>query len=117
MEFDLVFTATLEKGWNIYSQQAISDGPIPTTFYFKKNSNYVLVGKAKEMGRVESDEKWKQLGFETQAYKDKVSFSQRIKLKSNKSFTLSVSTEYMVCKENCTPDSRDFSFSVKPEIK
>ena len=42
----LVSTATIEKGWHVYSQVLESDeGPVATDFTFTENTNYELVGK------------------------------------------------------------------------
>ena len=30
-EFELTFTATIDKGWNIYSQHTDPSGPVPTS--------------------------------------------------------------------------------------
>lgn len=51
-EFDLVFTATIEKNWVIYSQYLPEADvrPIPTGFYFDKGDHYETVGKVKEGG-------------------------------------------------------------------
>ena len=44
-EFDLIATAKLDKGWNIYTQNINGDdGPIPTKFTFKQTPQYQLVG-------------------------------------------------------------------------
>ena len=47
-EADVVLTATIEDGWNIYGQDVDDGGPVPTTITFE--SNVDLVGKAKEEG-------------------------------------------------------------------
>lgn len=33
-EFDLIFTATIDKHWHLYSQVEVKDGPLPTAFLF-----------------------------------------------------------------------------------
>lgn len=47
-EADVIFTATIDDGWNIYGQDVDDGGPVPTTITFE--SNVELVGKAKEEG-------------------------------------------------------------------
>ena len=37
-EYDIIFTAKIDKGWSVYSPYLESDqGPIPTTFQFYNN--------------------------------------------------------------------------------
>ena len=44
-EVELVFTATVEKNWHLYSQE---NPPYQTYFEFKKAGSYKLVGKTTE---------------------------------------------------------------------
>ena len=37
--YDLIVEATIEKGWNVYSQYVDPDGPIPTSFVFFDSKN------------------------------------------------------------------------------
>jgi thiol:disulfide interchange protein DsbD len=48
-EYQLVFTATIEDGWNIYSQYLKSDdGPVKTSFTYSSKDGYALLGKNEE---------------------------------------------------------------------
>jgi len=48
-EFELIFTATIDDGWKIYSQYLESlDGPIPTSFNFDEGAGYKKIGKTEE---------------------------------------------------------------------
>ena len=50
-EFNLIFTATIEDGWSIYSQYLESDdGPVRTSFEFDTGAHFELVGKNEESG-------------------------------------------------------------------
>ena len=44
----LIATATIEKGWHVYSQDIGEGGPIPTTLTFVKSPDYKLEGKTTE---------------------------------------------------------------------
>jgi len=45
----LVFDATIEKEWHVYSQYTDENGSLPLTLTFKnQNGNFSLVGKTKE---------------------------------------------------------------------
>src|SRR5687768_10766552 len=47
-EASLMFTASLEEGWHIYSQFIGKDGPLPTTVTFIHSDDYALIGKVRE---------------------------------------------------------------------
>jgi thiol:disulfide interchange protein DsbD len=48
-QFELIFTANIDKGWHVYSQYLESDnGPVATSFTFEKNASYKLDGKTTE---------------------------------------------------------------------
>src|SRR4051812_40480518 len=50
-EYNLIFTAKLDKGWHTYSQVVEGDAPLPTTLWFDENNkNVKLFGKATESG-------------------------------------------------------------------
>ncbi|MBK8088929.1 MAG: hypothetical protein IPK31_13830 [Chitinophagaceae bacterium] len=51
--YEVHITATIDKGWHIYSQTTPEGGPVPTTIRFAKNPLVTLVGKAKEVGKLE----------------------------------------------------------------
>jgi thiol:disulfide interchange protein len=113
-EFDLVATAKLDKGWFIYSQTLVGDGPIPTKFTFKPTPQYQLVGGVpKEV----SDHK--KAGFDpifdmnVTKYSESVQFVQRVKL-TGAAAQISGSVEFMSCdSEKCLPPSdEEFNFNV-----
>ena len=47
-EYDLIASATIDDGWHLYSQSVPEDGPIPTTFLYKANAGYELIGATQE---------------------------------------------------------------------
>ncbi|HMQ59168.1 MAG TPA: hypothetical protein PKE06_00795, partial [Flavilitoribacter sp.] len=47
-EFDLIFTARLDKGWTLSSQHTSPDGPVPTSFTFEKGDHFALKGEVVE---------------------------------------------------------------------
>lgn len=50
-EFDLIFTATMDDEWKIYSQFTEEGGPVPTTFEFDEGGHYTRDGVVKETGK------------------------------------------------------------------
>lgn len=113
-EYDLLFTAEVDKGWFIYSQYLESDeGPIATSFDFQEDSNVELVGEIKEDGHKKEgfDEIF---GMNLIKFSGKVKFTQRIKLKGKTSEVVG-SLEFMTCDdERCLPPTTiDFTIPLK----
>lgn len=109
----LVLKASIEKGWHLYSQKEVEDGPIPTTFSFQKNSNFTLNGKTaegKSITKIEPAFDNKELSY----FEDKAEFRQKIKINTKTAFKISGSLEFMVCNEEMClpPENIDFTFSI-----
>jgi len=111
-EFDLISTATVEKGWYIYSQDLADDGPVPTTFNFTpKESRYELVGRTDEDGNfIEGFDKIFEM--HVKKFKNKAVFTQRVKLKKKRA-SIKGSLEFMTCNdEKCLPPEMvEFKFT------
>lgn len=102
-ELIVFMKAAIEPNWHIYSQTVSADGPIPTSFVFKKDSlNYVLVGTAEEpKGEKKVDEAF---GVEVTSFSEKVVFMQKIKRLTKAPFTIAGSLEFMCCNNmQCLP--------------
>ena len=101
-EFDLVITATIEKGWHVYSQFIEDGGPIPTSFKFTPSKAYKLKGAVSELPKAVSAFD-KNFDMQISWHKDKVDFRQRIILNVPKT-TVSGMLEFMVCNDQkCLP--------------
>ncbi len=109
--YTLVFTAFLEKGWHLYSQEVDEDGPIPTTFTFTSLTGVELIGEMQEpdVPAVYDDV----FGMDIKFFKDKAVFRQQIKVLDPGSL-VEVEVEFMVCDdEQCLPpDIVPFQISV-----
>ena len=110
-EAELTFTATIEKGWHLYSQYIEEDGPVPTAFDFNKLNGAELVGTTSEpKGHTEFDPNFEitVTYFETQA-----DFTQKVKV-ANAAQKIGGELTFMVCNdERCLPPEYvDFSFNV-----
>ena len=112
--YELIFTAVIDDGWNIYSQFLESDdGPIATTFEFE-------AGGYTRIGKVEEDElnrkKLKDPIFEMEVvkYYHKAIFRQKVKI-SDHSRPIKGYLNFMTCNnERCLPPKDvDFTFSLK----
>lgn len=113
--YDVYITATLDNKWHIYAQEA-GEGPEPTSFSFSKNPLINLDGKVKEEGKLEKEYD-KNFGSTLKFYSNKVSFVQRVKLKSSASTVLKGSVNYMVCNDRKCLPPKELPFTVKVDGK
>ncbi len=111
-EFLLNFDAKIDKGWYVYSQNVKAGGPQPTTFEFDKNSSFKLMGKVDEKGNlIEGFDKIFEMTV--RKYKDKINFSQKVKV-NKPNAKVSGYLTFMTCDhERCLPpEDVDFSFNL-----
>ncbi len=110
--FTLIFTATLDKGWHLYSQEVDEDGPIPTTFTFTSKEGIELLGEMEEpdVPAIYDDV----FGMDIKFFKDEAVFEQQIKVLDPGSL-IEVEVEFMVCDdEQCLPpDTVPFQISLE----
>ena len=111
-QIDLIFTAVVEKDWYVYSSDFDPDlGPQVTTFTFKPNDTYELVGKVKP---INPKKKYSDVFDGDYTYFiGKGEFRQTVKiLKANP--RIEGTSEYQVCTDvtgQCIPFEDDFSFT------
>ena len=113
-EYDLVFTATMEKGWTIYSQFTDDNGPVPTYFEFDAGDHFTKEGKVAESGKKkEGPDPLFDNVVVIKYIKSPVKFSQRVKV-TDASKPIVGYLEFMTCdSERCLPPtSVDFSFDL-----
>jgi len=112
-ETDLIFTASIEDGWNVYSQFLDEDAsPVPTTIEYENLTGIELSGESTETGK-------RKEGMDPVFKENVVKFlagipyviRQRVKTKGEWSATGFL--EFMTCNdEKCLPPTAiDFSFS------
>ena len=109
--YDIYVTANLDPKWHIYAQEA-GEGPEPTSLSFGKNPLVKLDGKVKEDGKLEKEYD-KNFGSELKFYSNKVSFVQRVKLKSSVATVVKGSINYMVCNDRKCLPPKAVPFAVK----
>ncbi len=118
-ELDLIFSATIDNNWYLYSSEFnCEDGPIKTTFSFTPNASYQLVGSIKAINPLDKhDENFE---CDVKIFKKKAEFRQRIKILSTK-LKITVEYEYQVCSDLtglCVPGDGEFVFdNIKIEAK
>jgi thiol:disulfide interchange protein DsbD len=111
--YEVRLTATINKGWHIYSQTTPEGGPVPTSIMFTKNPLYNLDGKTKEVGKLEQRHE-EIFGVDVKQFSNKVDFVQVVKLKSAVKTSANISVEYMVCndKQCLPPVTKKFSVAL-----
>ena len=77
-EAELLFTATIDPGWHVYSTGLGSDGPISATFNTVKMDGAETVGKLQTRGR-ELRQFDKMFGMELRFFEKSVTFVQKIR--------------------------------------
>jgi thiol:disulfide interchange protein DsbD len=110
-EAEIVFTAKLDKGWHLYSQQLPEFGPVPTTFTYKDLGGSQLIGKVSEpKGKEELDPNFDMV---VKYFDGKARFVQKLKL-TEKATTVKAEVEFMVCddKRCLPPDVVELSVSI-----
>lgn len=113
--YELHLSATLDPKWHIYAQDA-GEGPEPTALSFSKNPIVTLDGKPKEVGKLEKSFD-PNFNSELKFYADKVSFVQKIKLKSDVPTVVKGKITYMVCNDRKCLPPKDVPFSIKVSKK
>ncbi len=117
-DFNLIFTATIDDGWSIYSQYLESDdGPVRTSFEYDKGAHFALKGKNEESGsRKEAFDKL----FEMNVIKftKKAIFTQKVTV-SDYNKPIEGYLTFMTCDDTkCLPPTDvDYSFTIKPVAK
>ena len=115
-EFELVFTATIEEGWHMYSTDLPEGGPIKTSFYFENVDNAELIGEPTPSKAVieEFDNSFQ---MDLRWFEEEVTFTQKVKVSGTG--TVSGYVEFMSCDdETCTPPMEgEFSFELEGGAK
>lgn len=118
-ELDLIFEATIDNSWYLYSSEFdCEDGPIKTAFTFKPNSSYQPVGKLKAIHPIDKHDKI--FECDVKIFKGTAEFRQRIKILTT-NLKVEGEYEYQVCTEltgQCVPGNGEFVFDkIKVEGK
>lgn len=117
-EYNLIYKATIDDHWHLYSQFLPEDSTIPTEFIYDEaqlETDYALVGKAKESKSITAFDKVFQMDltfFDKQA-----TFTQKIKLLDPNIKQIESEVLYQSCDdERCIFDSQTFTFSLDNSI-
>ncbi|HEX8270515.1 MAG TPA: cytochrome c biogenesis protein CcdA [Flavobacterium sp.] len=113
-EFNLVFEASIEPDWHIYSQFTPEGGPLAMELKFTAaKGNFELIGKAAESAtkRAYNDI------FEVDEvfFSNNATIKQRVKITNPNVTFVDAVLEYQICKEVCINDKKKFRFVI-PKI-
>jgi len=102
--YEIHMTATIEKGWHLYSQDQPDDAiAMPTTFSITSNPLLEVVGKIKEEGNMEKFHD-KELDLSAYQYSKTVNFVQTVKIKGKAKTSFTGSVEFQTCNDKkCLP--------------
>lgn len=110
-EYNLVFRASIDEGWHVYSNDIPEGGPVATTITFEENEAFQLDGGlTATTAPISVDDKI--FGMTLSYFEDSLVFVQKIKSNA-KSLSVKGYVEFMCCDDGrCLPPSA-FDFDIK----
>jgi len=104
-EAEIVFSATIDPGWHVYSTDLGNSGPIEATFNIDKMEGAETVGKLKPQGK--EVKKFDQMfNMELRYFENQAAFVQKIRF-TKKTYDISCYLQYGACNDkNCLPPSQ-----------
>ena len=104
-EAEIVFSATVDPGWHVYSTDLGNDGPISATFNAVKMDGVETVGKLKPRGNVTKQFE-KMFDMELRFFEHKATFVQKIRF-TKPQYNIDCYLEYGACNdEMCMPPTQ-----------
>ena len=104
VEAEIVFHATIDQGWHVYSTEIGEDGPIEATFNVVKMEGAELVGKLVPKGNV-IKKMDKLFGMELKYFEGEATFVQKIRF-TKPEYDIDCYLEYGACSDaSCMPPS------------
>ena len=102
---EIVFSATIDDGWHVYSTDLGSDGPTPATFHVVKMEGAETVGTLMHRGHVVKQYD-RMFDMELRFFEKKATFVQRVRVTKPK-FFIEGYLEYGACNdEMCLPPTQ-----------
>ncbi len=104
-EAEIIFSATVDPGWHVYSTDLGNDGPISATFNAVKMDGVETVGKLRPRGNVVKQYD-KMFDMELRFFEHKAMFVQKVRF-TKPQYTIDCYLEYGACNdEMCMPPSQ-----------
>lgn len=112
-EIELIFKASIDKDWYLYSSEFPCEDPIKTSFNLVPHTSFQVLGKLVPVNPVDKyDDIFE---CDVKIFKKTAEFRQKIKILSS-SLSLKGESDYQVCTETtgqCVPGGEEFSFNLK----
>ena len=103
-EAEIIFHATIDKGWHVYSTNISDNGPIEASFNVVKMEGAELVGKLTPKGKVITQMD-KMFNMELKYFENEATFVQKIRF-TKPEYDIDCYLEYGTCSdESCLPPS------------
>ena len=103
-EAELLFQATIDDGWHVYSTDLGKGGPISATFHADRMEGAQTVGTLKARGK-EMKQFDKMFGMEVRYFEQAVTFVQKVRF-TKPQYDISCYVEYGACSDQmCLPPS------------
>jgi thiol:disulfide interchange protein DsbD len=104
-EAEILFTATIDNGWHVYSTDLGDDGPISATFSVVKMEGTEAVGKLQARGQ-EIKKYDPMFGMELRFFEQAVTFVQKIRF-TQADYDIDCYLEYGACNDqSCLPPTQ-----------
>jgi len=110
-QYELIFTATIERNSHIYAMDIPAGGPIPTSFKIDSLPGYKLDGSSYEVTKpveVFDDA----FGFKIKTFSTTAEFRQKI-FALQPSFTVKGAVNFMACNNSTCSPPKDVEFAIK----
>lgn len=118
-EYNLVYSATIQEFWHLYSQDLPEDGAIPTEFVYDSLAQikaFKLIGKAKESESVTKFDKV--FGMNLTFFDNQATFTQKINLLNSNLKTIQAEVNFQACDDTkCIFDSEIVTFNLQQKKK
>jgi thiol:disulfide interchange protein DsbD len=110
---EVIFTATIDKNWYLYSSEfPCEDGPIKTTVEFEKSDGFEVVEGMVAVGDIAKHDPI--FECDVRIFKDKAEFRQKVRVLKGP-LTIRGAVDYQVCSDidgKCIPFNEDFELAV-----
>ena len=104
-EAEIIFHATIDDGWHVYSTELGDDGPIEATFNVEKMEGAELVGKLTPVGKVIKKMDKLLFNMELKYFEKEATFVQKIRF-TKPQYDIDCYLEYGACSDaSCLPPS------------
>ncbi|WP_008634304.1 protein-disulfide reductase DsbD family protein [Bizionia argentinensis] len=118
-EYTLIFEATIEDKWHLYTQDLPEGGPLETVFMFDSISqvdNYKRIGKVKESKYITSYDQVFEMDLNF--FDREATFAQTIEVLNPNLKTIKVNIEYQACDDaRCIYEQESITFNLETATK